>query len=52
MSRKRSLGRPRRKWEVNIKMDLQGVGYGGIDCIDPVEDRNRTLWFHKMRVIP
>jgi hypothetical protein len=28
---KRSLGRPRRRWENNIKMDLQEVGYGGMD---------------------
>ena len=28
---KRPLGRPRRKWEHNIKMDLHGVGYGGVD---------------------
>ena len=26
---KRPLGRPRRRWEDNIKMDLQVVGYGG-----------------------
>jgi len=26
---KRSLGRPRRRWEDNIKMDLQEVGCGG-----------------------
>jgi len=26
---KRPLGRPRRRWEDNIKMDLQEVGYGG-----------------------
>jgi len=26
---KRPLGRPRHRWEVNIKMDLQEVGYGG-----------------------
>jgi hypothetical protein len=26
---KRPLGRPRRRWEVNIKMDLQEVGCGG-----------------------
>ena len=29
--RKRQLGRPRRRWEVNIKMDLQEVGCGGMD---------------------
>ena len=31
---KRSLGRHRRRWEDNIKMDLQEVGYGGMDCIE------------------
>jgi len=29
----RPLGRPRRRWEDNIKMDLQEVGWGGMDCI-------------------
>jgi hypothetical protein len=28
---KRQLGRPRRRWEDNIKMDLQKVGCGGIN---------------------
>ena len=28
---KRPLGRPRRRWEDNIKMDLQEVGCGGLD---------------------
>jgi hypothetical protein len=28
---KRPLGRPRRRWEDNIRMDLQEVGYGGMD---------------------
>jgi len=28
---KRSLGRPRRRWKNNIKMDLQEVGCGGMD---------------------
>jgi hypothetical protein len=31
---KRSLGRPRRRWEYNIKTDLQEVGWGGMDWID------------------
>ena len=31
---KRPLGRPRRRWEDNIKMDLQEVGFGGMDCIE------------------
>jgi hypothetical protein len=28
---KRPLGRPRRRWEDNIKMDLEEIGWGGID---------------------
>ena len=31
---KRPLGRPRRRWEDNIKMDLQGVGCRGMDRIE------------------
>jgi len=38
---KRLLGRPRRRWEDNIKMDLQEVGCGGMDRVDPAYDRNR-----------
>jgi hypothetical protein len=34
------LGRPRRRWKDNIKMDLQKVGWG-IDCIDLGQDRDR-----------
>jgi hypothetical protein len=34
LARKRRLGRPRRKWEDNIKMDLQEVGCGDMDWID------------------
>jgi len=40
---KRPLGRPRHRWEDNIKMDLQEVGYGGIDWIDLAEDRDRWM---------
>ena len=36
----RPLGRPRRKWEDIIKMDLQEVGCGGMDWIDLAEDRD------------
>jgi 3-oxoacyl-ACP reductase-like protein len=32
--RSRPLGRPRRRWEDNIKMDLQIVGCGGMGWID------------------
>jgi len=38
---KRPLGRPRRRWEDNIKMDLQEVGRGGMDWIEVAEDRDR-----------
>jgi hypothetical protein len=33
---KRPLGRPRFRWEDNIKMDLQKVGRGGMDLIELV----------------
>ena len=39
--RKRPLGGPRRRWEDNIKMDLQKVGSGGMNWIDLAEDRDR-----------
>jgi len=38
---KRPLGRPRRRWEDNIQMDLQEVGCGGMDWIELAQDRNR-----------
>ena len=38
---KRSLGRPRRRWEDNIKMDLQEVGCGGMDWIELAQDSDR-----------
>ena len=38
---KRPLGRPRRRWEDNIKMDLQEVGYGGTDWIELAQDMDR-----------
>ena len=42
---KRPLGRPRRRWENNIKMDLQEMGCGGMDWIDLTQDRNRWRTF-------
>jgi hypothetical protein len=38
---RRLLGRPRRRWEDNIKMDLREVGCGGADWIDLAQDRDR-----------
>ena len=38
---KRPLGRPRRRWEDNIKMDLQELGCGGMDWIELSQDRDR-----------
>ena len=43
--RKRPLGSPRRKWEDNIKIDLQEVGCGGMDWIDLAQDRDRWWAF-------
>ena len=37
---KRPLGRPRHRWEDNIKMDIQEVGWG-MDWIDLAQDRDR-----------
>ena len=38
---KRPLGRPRHRWEDNIKMDLQKLGCGGMDWIELSQDRDR-----------
>jgi hypothetical protein len=38
---KRPLERPRRRWEDNIKMGLQEVGYGCMDWIELAQDRDR-----------
>ena len=38
---KRPLGRPRRRWEDNIKMDLEIVGCGGMDWIELAQYKDR-----------
>ena len=42
---KRPLGRPRRRWEDNIKMALQEVGCEGMDWIELDQDRD---WCRKL----
>jgi hypothetical protein len=51
---RRPLVRPRHKWDDNIKMDLQEVGWGVMDWMELAEDRDRwrapvnavmNLWF-------
>jgi hypothetical protein len=39
--RKRELGRPRHRMQNNIKMDLQEVGYGGMDWTELAQDSDR-----------
>jgi hypothetical protein len=38
---KRPLGRPRRRWVNNVRMDLGDVGWGDVDWIGLAQDRNR-----------
>jgi len=46
---KRPLGRPRHRWENNIKMDLQEVGCGGTDWIEMAQNRDR--WWALVNVV-
>jgi hypothetical protein len=39
--RKRPLGRPRRRWEDGIKMDLGETGWEGVEWIHLAQDRDR-----------
>jgi hypothetical protein len=38
---KRPLGRPRRRWVDNIKMDLREIGWDGMDSIDLAQNRDQ-----------
>jgi len=55
---KRTLGRPRCRWEDNIKMNLQEIGCGSINWMELAQDRDRwwalvtavmKFGFHKIR---
>jgi hypothetical protein len=46
---KRPLGRPRRRWEDNIKMDLQEVWCEGLDWIELAQDRDK--WWSFLSVV-
>ena len=57
---RRPLGRPRRRWEDNIRIDLREVGCGCVDWMELAQDRDRwralvstviNLRVHKMRGI-
>ena len=34
------LGRPRRRWEDNIRMDLEEIGINAGNCVDSAQDKN------------
>jgi hypothetical protein len=38
---RRPLGTPRRRWVDNIKMELLGIGWGGVDWIGLAQDRDK-----------
>jgi hypothetical protein len=41
--RKKSLGRPRLKWEDNIKINIQEVGWGGLDWVELAQDTDSWM---------
>jgi hypothetical protein len=40
---KRPLGRPRRRWVDNIKINLSEIGWGGMDWIDLAQNRDQWI---------
>jgi hypothetical protein len=46
---KRPLGRPRRRWEDGIKMDLEEIGWGGVEWIHLAQDRD--CWWALVNVV-
>jgi hypothetical protein len=49
---KRTLGRPRRRWEDNIKMELQEMRGGCVDWMELVQDRDRWWAFVSTEMKP
>jgi hypothetical protein len=45
----RPLGRPWRRWEDNIKMDLREIGFGDVDWIHWAQDRDK--WWALMNTV-
>jgi hypothetical protein len=54
---KRSLGKPRRRWVNDMKIDLREIGWGGVDWIDLAQNRDQqralvntgmNFGFHKL----
>jgi hypothetical protein len=38
---RRPLGRPKRRWDDNIRMDFREIGFGDVDWIHLAQDRDR-----------
>jgi hypothetical protein len=45
----RLVGRPRRRWKDNIKMDIQKMGCGDVDWIEQAQDRDR--WRQRVNAV-
>jgi hypothetical protein len=48
---KRPLGRPRRRWVDNIKIDLRAIGCDGVDWLDMAQDRDQWRALVNLRVL-
>ena len=47
---KRPLGRPRRRWEDNIRMNLEGIGINTRNWVDSAQDRDYWRALVKLRI--
>jgi hypothetical protein len=48
--KRRPLGRPKRRWVDNIKIDLRQIGWDGVDWIDMTQDRDH--WRALVNTVP